>query len=57
MEQLDHANITKKSDYIRFLTSVTVILQHIKIVTIQWKKGLVLMKTCDDMSQGVYFEN
>ena len=26
------------SDYIRFLTSVTVILQHIKIVTIQWKK-------------------
>ena len=37
MEQIDNVFITiepQMSDYIRFLTSVTVILQHIKIVTI-----------------------
>ena len=40
MEQIDHVSITiepQMSDYIRSLTSVTVILQHIEIVTIQWK--------------------
>ena len=44
------------SDYIRFLTSATAILQHIKIVTIQWK-GIGVDEICKDMPQGVYFEN
>ena len=37
------------SDYIRFL-------QHIKIVTIQWKKDWRGWKFVNNMPQGVYFE-
>ena len=60
MGQIDHLFITiepQKSDYIRCLTSVTVILQHVKIATIYIEKGLVWMKICNDMPQGAYFEN
>ena len=41
MEQIDYVFMTikpKMSDYICLLASVMVILQHIKIAIIQWKK-------------------